>query len=143
MGRLLGTPVRKPTSLDFLRGTSLSRKRMTLARLRVFRKKAKEFPNLAREWARGRPGILFAESRGACRLGPPRPSVWRDSPGRAGFRARQREKSSSRDSRASRALRGRARERESCARARNHPHTVNRWEVPGFHSRPLKSAHPQ
>ena len=41
VGRQLGAPVRKPTSLDFLRGASLSRKRMSLAPLRVSPQKEK------------------------------------------------------------------------------------------------------
>ena len=66
---------------------------------------------------------MLTEAFRACSLGPSRPSVRLGSPGRAGragFRARVREKPSSRASRASGASREKARE------ARNHPHTILR-----------------
>ena len=84
----------------------------------------------------------FCESgreEGASReVGRTRASVWRvgwarENPrarfARAAFRARVREKPSSRASRASRGSRARARERESSARPRNFPHT-NFGQVP-------------
>ena len=92
MGRQLGSPVREPTSLDCLRGASLPRRRMSLAPVRVSLKQAKEFPNLARKGARGRPGILFTEACGACKLGPLAPIRMAGGPrarGARGSRARK------------------------------------------------------
>ena len=57
---------------------------------RVSRPKEKEFPDAVREKERARSGILLTEAYRTCRLGRSRPSVRRESPGRAGRAVRAR-----------------------------------------------------
>ena len=135
MGRQLGAPVREPTSLDFVRGTSLSEDARRWRLSASPPKKQKGAPIRPESGRAEVPGFCLPKHVAPVTSDPSRPSVCPGSPGvraarlaRAGLRAREREMPPSRGSRASRVSRasrgpGISRTPLKPTRARNRAHS--------------------